>query len=459
MKSPYVNKGRTICKVISLLVALIMCMTLVSCSSTEKHDAEQPDGKVPDTDYLPIRVTGSLHDGTYLEYGAKTSHGYYEIIPWDLSMYPEDHGYTAYGNLVYTDYATCQRIFLCNVPGCAHNTPDCTSFVQGAGGARLFTDYSETHLYLMWLGREEEDMSPDDVGTVIEMNMDGSGRRIICTLPAGETFRYNSIQIASDEYFYQETAHIEMIPDPNKDNIEVPVEQYVLERIWFADGKREKVFTVRNSFEAVECVLSTWNNEDLIVNDWEYYEDGSCAVYRERMSQGGELIEKIGPESTFGYYCDQFRITGEERDKDATVTAIDYATGETMTIEGVPVDTFSPGLISIMNRDGYKVIWHYLDVNEISRDYILDFSDGTYRELTLLQKNGLGEYKVWPIADAGDDFYVSIGTEAATLKLIDLQGIHHLFPVPEYLVYALISKDDYWNCVPNYRMIEDKVTS
>ena len=445
-------------KIVSLLLTAVMCMTLVSCKDAERNDEAEPqDEQVPEVQYLPIRVTGSLHDSRILEYGAKTAHGYYEIIYWDGSMLPEDHGYKGYGNIAYTDYATCQRVILCNVPGCAHNTSDCTSFVQFSGMPRLFTDYSETHLYLMSSGKNEEDMKPDDVGTVTEMNMDGSERRTICTLTAGETFKYNSVQIASDEYFYQEIAHVEMIPDPNKDNIEVPVEQYVLERIWFTDGRREKAYTTRNDFEARETVLSVWNNEDLIINSSEYYEDGTAAGYRNRVSQKGELIERIGPESTFGYYSDRFRITGEEKDKKATVTAIDYATGEVMTIKDVPAESLLPGRIYISNRDGYKVLWHFLDEKEINRDYILDFSDGTYREFTLLQKNALEEKKIAIISDAGDDYFVLVGKEAISFTLIDMQGIPHSFSVPEYPTYALISKDDFWNCVPNYRLIDNKI--
>ena len=456
MRNSFANKRIFFYKAISLLITAMICVTLVSCNNAMEDEAEQHGDKLSEFNCLPIRVTGCLHDGMLLEYGAKTAHGYYEIIPWDRTMLPEDHGYKGYGNIAYTDYATCQRIFLCSVPGCAHNTPECTSFVQYSGMPSLFTDYSETHLYLMARGQNGDDMRADDVGTVTEMNMDGSGRRIVCTLTAGETFKYDSALVASDEYFYQEVGHVEMIPDPNNNNIKVPVEQYVLERIWFADGRREKVFTTRNDFEASDAVLGVWNNEDLIINSYEFYDD-SYALYRNRMSQNGELIERIGPESTFGYYSDQFRITGEEKDKKATVTAIDYATGEVMTIEDVPAETLLPGRVNISNRDGYKVLWHFLNENEISKEYILDFSDGTYRELTLLQKNTLEEDKIWPVADAGDSFFVMVGTEETSFTLVDLQGIPHQFSVPEYPTYALISKDDFWNCVPNYRLIDNKI--
>ena len=454
------RKAQLFRKIVSLIVTVLMCMALVSCknSAGEEPDSrtEPQDDPVPEIQYLPIRVTGSLHDSMALEYGAKTAHGYYEIIDWPDFMLPADHGYTRYGNIVYTDYATCQKVFLCNVPGCAHNSPDCTSFVQYTRGAVLFTDYSETHLYLLSYGYHGDDMKPEDVGTVTEMNMDGSERRTVCTLSSEQVFLNGTMQIASDEYFYQEVGHVEMMSDPNKNNAEVPVEQSVIERIWFADGRREEVFKLRNGFEGTEILYSVWNDEDLIITSEEYSDD-TLQLYRVRLSQAGELIERIGPLSNVGYYSDRFIITAEEKDQKATVTAKDYATGEVLTIEDVPAESSMPGRAGIYNRDGYKVNWRFFDDrNEIEKTYILDFSEGTFKEFTLLLKNAYDKRAIVVAADAGDDYLVAIKAEASTRTLTDLQGIPHSF---DYIkaVCALISKEDYWNCVPNYRIIEDKL--
>ena len=201
MKESKTKKTCLIYKIIVMITMAAICMTLVSCKSDETNVYSPQDEHNDEMEYLPIRVTGSLHDSLALEYGAKTSHGYYEIIDWPDFMLPADHGFTRYGNIVYTDYATCQKNYLCNIPGCAHNTPDCTSFVQYSFGAVLFTDYSESHLYLLSLGFHEKEMKPEDVGTVTEMNMDGTSRRVVCTLSSNESFTYGAVQIASDEYF------------------------------------------------------------------------------------------------------------------------------------------------------------------------------------------------------------------------------------------------------------------
>lgn len=88
--------------------------------------------------------------------------GFIFVLVLVVSVNPmllEGHGHIYYGNILYTDYETCRRVYFCNVPGCAHNNPDCTSFVKFSTDARLFTDYSETHLYFMSTGLQDSNIS------------------------------------------------------------------------------------------------------------------------------------------------------------------------------------------------------------------------------------------------------------------------------------------------------------
>ena len=101
-------------KLVPVLMVIIICLALSSCSQPSSNSSDIEDERASDIENTPIRVTGDLHDSTILEYGVKTAHGYYDIIQWPSNMMPEDHGYIWYGNLVYIDYATCQRIILCN---------------------------------------------------------------------------------------------------------------------------------------------------------------------------------------------------------------------------------------------------------------------------------------------------------------------------------------------------------
>ena len=409
---------------------------------------EQNDSKNK-SQYGPIRVTGDLHDSMILEHGAKTQHGYYEIIQWVGDMLPEGSSKSlCYGNIVYTDYSSCKRVYLCNTPGCAHNGADCTSFVQFSVGATLFTDYSENHLFLMSKGGLGREISSEDLAMITEMDMDGSNRRTVCILSSTESFRDNSVQIASDDYIYATVEHLEIIEG-------VPTSQYVLERIWFADGRREVVCPISNSKEKVDTAFCVWNNEDLIVKQREYDGENS-PVYFCRLTQDGEYKERYGPLYTLGYFRNEFIITGEEDGVTAVFTRTDLETGDSRTIIGVPAEAPKPGRLGLFGSDGYRINLHYLDGDENSRDYVLDFSDESWKEFTL-KRDSYADKALTLIADAGEDYLVIKASHDSTITLTDYEGIPHTYDYPNRPEYALISKEDYWNCNPDYRVIEDTI--
>ena len=111
-------------RIIAIIIMMAIVLLSVSCGSIEqttRNDSseqkdnmtgvleEQNDSKNK-SQYGPIRVTGDLHDSMILEHGAKTQHGYYEIIQWVGDMLPEGSSKSlCYGNIVYTDYSSCKR--------------------------------------------------------------------------------------------------------------------------------------------------------------------------------------------------------------------------------------------------------------------------------------------------------------------------------------------------------------
>ena len=111
----------------------------------------------------------------------------------------------------------------------------------------------------------------------------------------------------------------------------------------------------------------------------------------------------------------------------------------------------------IYQKEGSRINWTFDDKDEINRSYILDFSNRTYKEFTLMQHDTFEKRPIAIIADAGDDYLVIIGEKNSTITLIDKEGISHTYDYPRRPEYALISKEDYWNCMPNYRIIEDKI--
>ena len=92
-----------------------------------------------------------------------------------------------------------------------------------------------------------------------------------------------------------------------------------------------------------------------------------------------------------------------------------------------------------------------------SRALVLDFSDGTWKDFTLYTKSNESE-EVFPVAEAGNDYLVRLDrSDSSVIDLVDSEGVPHSYQYYGRITFALMSKDDYWNSVPNYRIIEDKL--
>ena len=455
-------------KIISAIGALLCVATLVVCIFNGKANAMAPEGPSSDQtteemsgpisedveetfEYGPIRLIGKPIGAIMGEF-AKTSKGYYEILPWTPQMLPEEQrtNYKYPGNIIYTDYETGTTDFLCSVPGCDHNSPDCTSFIENAYCGHLFTDYSENHLFLM-LGGAVDDQSGKigEPARIIEMNMDGSEKRTVCVLNDYESFDDWPVVVAGDEYVYTTTIQRKL---QNGYSVDRPL----LERIWFADGRREVIRELKNDNEDHEVLFSSVNDSDLVIRHIHRDEEGTTDA-REWYSQSGELLETYGPYSAEYYaYCDSDLLVHLTSDGSTlTATAFFPVTQKKMMIQGIPCDA-DPSRCVILERDDEKMMLHFIDKDGISRNYVLDFSNETWKEFSLtLDSNNA--YEVTPLADAGDDYLVVADRYDSTIYLKDTEGVEHAYTIVWRMIYAFMSKDDYWNSVPNFRYIEDKL--
>ena len=461
-------------KLTSVIAALLCVLTLASCAFNGKVP-ESLDPAVPDNqeagneteseEFEPIRQIGKPI-GDIIGSPAKTAHGYYEISRWNN---PD------YSNIVYTDYASQQTIFLCNVPGCAHNTPDCTSYVAGGQNTVLFTDYSEEHLYMIFPGREASDWAEAAPATLTEMNMDGSGRRVVCTLPTEEHFSINYVCIAGDEYVFvlverTEIGKVKQWDFQTSELIEVDalITRTAVEKIWLSDGKREKIRDLEREIDAYEELAGVEEDKYLLFKKWEEGEESR--YYEILVDQNGETVEIREPSTPYGYtYVGSTRLKLETDGEVATATAVFSDSGEEKTIKDIPYTTDNPATL----YGGYenKILMQYRwtetenaeEVNgkliggtDRSRAFVLDFSDGTWKEFDLRQKTN-SHYFVTPLAESGDDYLVLIDRKDTKINLVDAQGVPRAYDYYGRDTYALMTKEDFWNSVPNYREIEDKL--
>ena len=460
-------------KLTSVIAALLCVLTLVSCAFNGKvPEVLNPDtssgdisGDVAgDQDFGPIKRIGL--DKSFYCLPSNTSNGLYQISTWNNQEYR---------NIIYTDYATQQTVFLCNIPGCAHNSPNCTSYISADQGGDLFTNYSEDHLYLINYGREADDRSEGVPASIIEMNMDGSDRRTICVLPAGEEFGSSQIFIAGDEYMYIEVLHfhkekVKVQVGTNEIETERRVGQYFIERLWFKDGRRETVRELRNDDGGYETLIGTVDDKYLVINRYEPQESGSM-ITKEIIDQNGKTVSMEEPYSSeeYDYHDDHFRIKIEREGDSAAATVWIVDSGEKKTVFDIPYpeNASRPYLVGGYNNKfflSYNWVDNIEETNngkyfghDQSRALVLDFSDGTWKDFTLYTKSNESE-EVFPVAEAGNDYLVRLDrSDSSVIDLVDSEGVPHSYQYYGRITFALMSKDDYWNSVPNYRIIEDKL--
>ena len=425
--------------------------------TTEPQDTpadEEPDPRT----HMPIRVTGNLHNNLVVESGAKTARGYYEILRWPEQMMPENHRYVWYGNILYTDYESQQQIYLCNMPGCAHNTEECTSFVEYTGNITLFTDYSENHLYMISGGESTyEYRTEEELPRIIEMDMDGSNRRTVCVFNSNEGIPSNSVEIASDEYVYIRTERTYYANGPQTYG---PQTANAIERVWFADGRREEIRRLDNSTNAYEIAKSVYGDQDLILQVNGVEDDVMYLKYI-RVDQDGKTIEEYGPYTEitmYTFYGDNHLFLADHDGKTGYITYNDLTTGESRTVTGIPAlaqGARGRGKIMCFGADGYKINWWYID-KETDRDkvFLVDTQVGTWKEFTP-RLDSERDKPVAVIAEAGDDYLVVVGEKKTYITMTNKDGVIYNIWDERYPVRALMSKEDYWNSTPNYRTIDD----
>lgn len=83
-------------------------------------------------------------------------------------------------NILYTDFATQTRVFLCSRPECAHRDDSCTSWIPNARGDLMLLAWNDS-LYCMQIGASVQNPTKDDLMQLWRMNPDGSGRELVYT--------------------------------------------------------------------------------------------------------------------------------------------------------------------------------------------------------------------------------------------------------------------------------------
>ena len=115
---------------LALLLIIRLAFSFSACSKATPEDSTTATSDASEGDHH-LKIVA---DYNTMRWGCGTSKGYYDSIMWPLDMYEEKSDYIHISNLMYTDYASHTRVYLCNTPGCAHNNENCTSYIKYSAG-------------------------------------------------------------------------------------------------------------------------------------------------------------------------------------------------------------------------------------------------------------------------------------------------------------------------------------
>jgi hypothetical protein len=432
-------------RIVAVLLAIVLLMS--SCRAVvpdHNEDLDPPETNFPSD--LDIRKVSHLFDREFgLWHGAETSFGYYEYVQRQVDGFSVED-YTHSGNLIFTDYRTEQMIYLCGVPGCAHNNVNCTSYIEFSNGLIIVPDYGEKNIIIISLGTNYKDITSDfQLASISIMDLDGSNRRELIRLKASEMIS------DEDELYADNQDHLYYVVVVGQTGKE-------LRRIDLNTGTEEVLLSTGIA------VVSRHSFGDNILLD--YYGKTPSQVKLFSVSTK-QLIDKKTVSKGYlsvvpfsHYYMAYFNEDIYNPDTTrVNLSIFDYETDEVVSvIKDLPC---APEFYCDQHvfDNNSKIEWLFMDKEENRNAYIVDLETGECSQC-LRYYNSRRE-NTWPVsilAETGDGrLLVIMDSKQATMTQIDPQGVPHLFDLGYSRVTALISVKDYCEGIPNYHTIDCKI--
>ena len=434
-----------LCFVCSLM-AIFLCGCNHSESNEEAFEATTNNSNAVSESRphsYSLSVTGNAPGKSIIDYGGCSSHGYYSSILWPDEMYSENSPWIHISNITYVDYDTREMIFLCNVPGCAHNTEDCTSFIKYPNSIILFMDIREENLFCMALGAlNGEVYSDEDLGRIYKMNPDGSNRTELIKLDPSESFSIEDPILSDDENLYV----CKYIMKGKNEYLKG------LFRINIETGKTEEIMEMDTStfvlgtFEGRAVILVNRSNSD----DPEYritdIYDKSVIVDKKLGGNNNSYI--------YGTLRFDYVISGDV----GSLIIHDMVTDKERVVEDIPARTSSN--IALYEPYDNHIIWSYSD-RETGEDseYIVDLDRLSYTKNSLMANGLYGFEQFYSIVGMNDSYYLVISNVTQRkLQLTNQDGVDYEYSIDLWPEYGLLLKQDYWDSIDNIELIDDYTT-
>jgi len=428
-------------------VLAVSFVILLLLSSGCRPAADTGDSRDPGEsgDLVAIRNnTGFL----YLS-SAGTSQGYYEYYSWPSEMHEsgDRREEAVYANLLYTDYRTESRVFLCGTPGCRHNTDSCTSFVSYSGELGIVTNSAGTKIFLIATGRGDGKTEEKDLATIWSMNADGSDREALFRLQPNEMLWGGQI-IADQSSLYLRVKTVDPETYETEDE---------LRRFNTLDLTSQTLLTLESemwlhSAYGEYIFLSEYQKEFMVFYRYSVSTGSMTKVYTWEIPDPANIpYHIVGEKYLFIAQADATSDTG-------SLTIVDLMDGSVRAMNDLPA--FRGGYPALSDFHGSMAQWRFVDWNTgLDYWYFVDLENRTFWERTLTFHDAYKEMErpVEIVADAGDAFLVLYDIRAVPINLYNLDDVRCRFDEPT-LVFALIDKEDFYHNVPDFRLITDYLT-
>ena len=430
-------------KITVIILVLIMLLSFSGCEKKNEQDDLPPEKGTAD-----LNVVFNVSGKSIMNYGSGNDKGYYDIVPrmWDISEQLSSGELDS--NIVYIDYASQARVYLCQDPSCRHDNENCTSFIRSASSLAVFPALDQ--LFYVQFGNSLAE-SQLDLPAIVSMDTNGTNRRTLCTLEPSESFSAPLIFVSDNiSLFFQVTEIDQNDGSQNK----------YLKRINTKTGAYETEVEIPSTY-----ILSSAYDEYLIFYDYNSSSNYAYSVSQKRFEKRTTGISGIynGSRSVDLKYDidingDYTRIK-QTQSIDILINDMKDNTIKTLGTYSLEEGHNIVGLSDIYND---HVVLSYAVNNADSSitnvSYMIDLSTGDCTKNTLYA-SGNEDIPVSIIANTSELILTVIGYKQASSTFYDRQGIAHTVDYVEAPIYAVIKPEDYYSNNPAYTMIIDNVLS
>lgn len=434
--------GHEMKKIISFILLLVTAISLVSCGNKENAPGKDV---IPETDKVEtvnLEVVFSETGKSFMSYGGGNEIGFYDIIPrlWNVEEQMSTGEFD--NNIVYIDYASQKRLYLCNDPSCRHDSESCNSYIKSSSNAVVFP--AGKVLLCFRFGASNTTASKEDLCAIITMDLNGNNKRTIF-LASNESFSQPLIVLSDGEKIYFPIFFI------NKDqNIEKRIISLDL-----VSGELEDVIKVPITYMLVSAYEDCMLFYDIETSTNISYSFDTRVEKEGLHGVSGVYKGNISIDLRYDVDLSSFLDVPNAKSIRVIISDLKNKTSKELGPFQLEEDHGAVGITDIF--DNHVCISYVANLTQGGEHvaFNLDYETGEFNRNRLLFSNG-GVYRpVTILANAGDSYLVYYGTTRAVQTLYDRQGIAHTVDNNSYPQYALIKKEDYYSNIPNYEIIKD----